>query len=148
MVGDYLEERLKENSVRGARRRLRRKTEIRYIEEEDEVEKDQYKWTEIERRKGTVRGVDAYIYGLKVEIKGRISKKRRIRRSNKKGLRIGRLEYNTISNIIDYYQIESIGVQGVYNIRVGMSTRLERRGDLTYKGKYPNCNRKRRVRIS
>lgn len=126
IVGVYFRERLKWNSVNRARARVRRLTFIEY-KEKGNVEKDQYKWTEI-KKKDMNKRIKSLIYGIKVEIKGRISKKRRIRRSMKKRLRIGRLEYNTISNIIDYNQTQAIGVQGVYNIRVGLSTRLVRGG--------------------
>lgn len=121
IVGEYLGARLKQNSVNRARWKLREKTYIRCKKEEDKVDKDQYKWTEI-KEKDMNNSIGSCIYGISVEIKGRFSKKRRIRRSMKKRLRIGRLEYNTISGIIDYNQIQAIGVQGVYNIRVGMST--------------------------
>lgn len=78
------------------------------------------KWTFI--KKEAIDKIYWLMKGINVEIKGKFNKKRRVRRSKIKRIRYGRIEYNRYRSIVDYYQIKTNGINGVYNIRVAIST--------------------------
>lgn len=78
------------------------------------------KWTFI--KKEAIDKIYWLIKGINVEIKGKFNKKRRVRRSKIKRIKYGRIEYNRYRSIVDYYQIKTNGINGVYNIKVAIST--------------------------
>lgn len=124
IMGRYYQIGIKNNSITRMRKKVKKMIKpikISIIEEHEKYSTNWYKWTDIREKRINTRIISG-IRGIYIEIKGRISKKRRVRRRKKYIIRKGRLEFNKVSNILDYDQIKTIGVNGVYNIKICIHT--------------------------
>jgi hypothetical protein len=118
IMGEYIKKRIKKNSIKRIRKEIKRKMKIPKMREE---EKYSYNWLKI-KEKYINKEIKSYIKGIYIIIKGRISKKRRAQRSMSYRINIGRLEFNKINNMMDYSQKKINGINGVYNMKIGIKT--------------------------
>lgn len=124
IMGRYFQIGLKNNSLSRMRKKVKRMIRPTGLSLTEKIEKsntDWYNWTDIMDKRINSRIISG-IRGIYIEIKGKISKQRRVKRGKKYIIRKGRLEFNKVSNILDYYQIKTIGVNGVYNIKICINT--------------------------
>nr|QUQ05892.1 ribosomal protein S3 [Neoconidiobolus thromboides] len=118
ILGEYIKKRMKKNSIQRIRKEIKREIKIPKMREEEEYS---YNWLKI-KENYINKEIKSYIKGIYIIVKGRISKKRRAQRSMKYRINIGRLEFNKINNMMDYSQIKINGINGVYNIKIGIKT--------------------------
>lgn len=113
---------LKNNSIASMRRKVKKRINPCAINiKEKKYSTNWYKWTDISQKRINTRIISG-IRGIYIEINGRISKHRRVKRSKKDIINKGTLEFNKVSNILDFDQIKTIGVNGVYNIKICINT--------------------------
>lgn len=124
VMGKYYQIGLKRKSLSRMRKKVKRMIKPIGISLREKYEKyntNWYKWTDIRMKRINSRIISG-IRGIYIKIKGKISKQRRVKRGKKYIIRIGTLEFNKVSNILDYDQIKTIGVNGVYNIKISINT--------------------------
>lgn len=130
IMSRYYQSGLKNHSLAKMRNKVKKMIkliELSLTEKKEKCYTNWYNWTEI-MNKRLDSTILSGIRGIYIEIKGKISKQRRVKRRKKYTIRIGRLEFNKVSNILDYYQIKTIGVNGVYNIKICINTWIGTRG--------------------
>nr|YP_010417168.1 ribosomal protein S3 [Capillidium rhysosporum]QWY25715.1 ribosomal protein S3 [Capillidium rhysosporum] len=126
IMGEYIMKRLRKNSINRIRKRIRKMIKIPKMREEGNYT---YNWNKI-KREFINKSIRSYIKGIYIEVKGRISKGRRAKRSTKYRINIGKLEYNKTINIIDYSLSKVNGKNGVYTLRIGINTDIIEGGDI------------------
>lgn len=124
IIGRYIIKRIRKNSINKIRKKIKKMIKISKKEEKGEYT---YNWLEI--KEGYInKRIESEIKGIYIEIKGRINKGRRAKRSRIYRIRIGRLEFNKIRNIMDYTKIKENGENGVYTLKIGIKTEIRRGG--------------------
>nr|QUQ05906.1 ribosomal protein S3 [Microconidiobolus nodosus] len=122
----YIKMRLKRNSFKKIRKKIKKMIKISKERNENDYT---YNWEKI-MKNYINKEVKSNIKGIYIKLKGRISKKRRAKRSTKEILKIGRLKYNSIRSLNDYTKSKVIGINGVYSIKICINTDIKM-GDIT-----------------